>query len=721
MRMRLLTALIAGSTFATGAYASGDDSCYPRWSMLKENLSICSSLAFLSPGNDSQVNLRLLLADKGVLALNPQPLNATDLEQGYGPVPFAASRLNPVPAPVDAAQTTAPDPLAAPLERLRLTRPDTTAGAAFLSGEGSRCRSNDQDSAALFINQVLESAGLTDAERESLADTRLQMLDACSWEPGELERLIPGALASPTAQAFTIYLYAAGDFYSGRFAEASKRFASLANSNQPWLQQTAAYMSARTALNHVQETAFNEYSELDRKNVDPVLLQQAEQGFEHYLATWPDGQYAVSAKGLLRRVHWLGGNFDQLAGDFAGQLAQRDERQRNLSLDELINEVDLKLLMVSSAPLQDPMLMAISDLMRMRDHAATPLTQADLQAQSAVFAGQPDLHEYLLAAHALYVQNDPEQALKHLPEAPAANERLDYLGLSRQILRGLALEGRQDWKGAQQTWLSILPQAQAPLQREQLELALAMSFERDEQLARVFAADSPIQSRQVRNILLSHVGDAELLRQQASNGLDASERNLALFVLLYKDLIRGRYADFAEDLKRLPSPLPDEKLGYGLGYVYDAGPSLALFQWQGDKSESGYTCPTIVETAATLQANASNAHALNCLGEFILRNRLDGMPLDQRRDAETLGGSAPGFSGAVFSRLDGYRQVIADPKTVGDHKAYALFRAINCYAPAGYNSCGGQEVEPSVRKGWFRQLKSTYATTQWGKTLQYYW
>ena len=721
MRMRLLTALIASSAFATGAYASGDDSCYPRWSMLKEDLSICSSLAFLSPGNDSQVNLRLLLADKGTLALKPQPLNATDLEQGYGPVPFAASRLQPAAMPADPAAAERPAPLAAPLQRLGLSVPQETAGANLLHGEGSRCRSNDQDSAALFINQLLDSTDIADSERKALAESRLQILGACSWTPEQQASLIPAQLSSPTAQAFATYLRAATDFYSSRFTEAAPGFASLADSNQPWLQQTAAYMSARTALNHVQETAFNEYSELDPARVDKTLLQQAEQGFNRYLGTWPDGAYATSAKGLLRRVHWLGGNYSALADDYAWQLAQRDDQRRNLSLDELVNEADIKLLMHSTGPLQDPMLMAVRDLMNMRQEAAAPLSLADLQAQRGAFADHPDLYEYLLAAHALYRQDDPGQALQHLPEAPASGERLDYLGLSRHILRGLALEARQDWKGAQSLWLSLLPQAQAPLQREQLELALAMSFERDEQLARVFASDSPIQSRQVRNILLSHVADADLLRQQASQGLDDSERNLALFVLLYKDLMRGRYADFAEDFKRLPTPLPEEKLGYALGYTYIAGPSLALFQWQGDKAESGYTCPAIAQTAAALQANGKDPRALNCLGEFILRNRLDGMPLDLRRDADTLGGSAPGFSGTVFSRLDGYRQVIANPKAAADDKAYALFRAINCYASAGYNGCGGQDVEPAVRKAWFRQLKSTYATTQWGKTLKYYW
>ena len=82
---------------------------------------------------------------------------------------------------------------------------------------------------------------------------------------------------------------------------------------------------------------------------------------------------------------------------------------------------------------------------------------------------------------------------------------------------------------------------------------------------------------------------------------------------------------------------------------------------------------------------------------------------------------ASDFKGETFSRLDGYKQVIANAKAPKTDKAYALFRAINCYAPAGYNSCGGEDVAPAVRKGWFRQLKSGYADTQWGKSLQYYW
>ena len=46
-------------------------------------------------------------------------------------------------------------------------------------------------------------------------------------------------------------------------------------------------------------------------------------------------------------------------------------------------------------------------------------------------------------------------------------------------------------------------------------------------------------------------------------------------------------------------------------------------------------------------------------------------------------------------------------------KAYALYRAINCYAPSGNNSCGGSDVDKSVRKAWFQRLKGDYAKSSW--------
>lgn len=171
----------------------------------------------------------------------------------------------------------------------------------------------------------------------------------------------------------------------------------------------------------------------------------------------------------------------------------------------------------------------------------------------------------------------------------------------------------------------------------------------------------------------------------------------------------------------LPDQPAEKLLTTSIGYRYGNGYSLALFRWKGDQAESGYVCPTIIESAAALQADPKNPEGLNCLGEFILRNGLDGMPLDRQPDPDELGGSPTAFEGEVFSRLDGYREVIGNSKAARNDKAYALYRAVNCFAPAGYNSCGAQDIDQDQRKRWFRKLKTRYADTSWAKDLKYYW
>lgn len=714
----LALALLAGIT--QQAQASSDDSCYPDWRVSRDSLDSCSNLPFLSPGNDSRVNLRLLLADKKAEPLTPNALSEDDLSQGFGLVPFPVYRLAPIPATNDEPDNKPDDSRTAELDALLkplgIQRDEyKTAGEAFLTGEGSRCRSNDDDSATAFSSQVIK-ADMPAAERELLVKARLQLLKACSWEGQVVDAQ---QIQSHDGQLFRTYLQAAADFYSGRFGDAERGFAAASTSQVPWLKETALYMTARTSLNQAQAEAFDEYGMPQLEHVDKSALSDAEEGFLGYLKTYPQGDYLASARGLLRRVYWLAGDNTKLAEAFGWAMTEATDAQRNVSLDDLVEEADLKLLMVNSETVTTPMIQFVSDLMVMRGGNQPALSRADLEKQKTAFAGAPQLYDYLLAVSALYTEHQPDAALKQLPQSVPSS--LNYFAFSQQTLRALALEAKQDWKGAEALWLQLLPLAKLPLQRDQLELALALNYERSGQLAKVFAADSPISAKPVRYILLRNVAGPELLRQQIAGASDPLERQTAQFVLLYKDLLRGQYATFADDLKQLPAAAPDDKLGTSLGYVYSASQTLKLFQWNGDKAESGYACPSITQIAATLQADAKNPQGLNCLGEFILRNGLDGMPLEQARAAGSLGSSASDFKGETFSRLDGYKQVIGNAKAPKNDKAYALFRAINCYGPSGYNSCGGVDVQPAVRKAWFRQLKTSYADTQWGKSLQYYW
>ncbi len=732
MRIGLLPSLTLalGTLFAALAQASSDDICSPTWKLYANQLDSCSNLPFLSPGNDSRVNLRLLLADQGSLPLTPRPLIQDELGMGYGPVPFMHYRLHPAQPELDPATGNPPKPGPSPateqldslLQAVGLRRANQkTAGDGFLSGEGSRCRSNSDASALAFVEQ-LNQAQLSPEERQALAEARVQLLASCDWNASEMSKLLPGNLNSPAAKAFARYLQAAADFYSGRFSEAGNGFAALKDNPQPWLAETAAYMSPRTLLNLAQQNAFDEWSMVNLEHVDKAVLQQAGAGFEAYLKTYPQGRYAVSAKGLIRRVHWLKGDTQALADDYAEQLTQAPGTPRNMPLDDLVEEVDYKLLSLPEDHFKAPLLLAVKDLMRMRDAPSAPLTRDALQQQKALFASQPALFDYLQAAFSLYVEQQPAAALKQLPSQLPT--QLDYLSFSQQTLRGLALQAQQDWKGAEALWLQLLPLAQQPLQREQLELALAYTYERSGQLAKVFAADSPIKTAQVRAILLRQVASPKLLRQQAQQADSPAERNAARFILLYKDLTRGQYAAFGQDYEQLPPSLPDDSLGASLGYIYLDTPPLRDFHWNGPQPEEqqpDYRCPSLVETAALLERDPKAPAGLLCLGEFMRLNNFDQMPLDTPPNAQSLGGTQDTFPGKPFSRLDGYQVVINNPKASRDERAYALYRAIYCYASSGNNRCGGAGVEPAVRKAWFRQLKGKLGDTQWGQSLRYYW
>ncbi|WP_026868455.1 tetratricopeptide repeat protein [Inquilinus limosus] len=730
--------LLLGGAGIQPAQASGDFGCSVVWSLKQDGLDGCNNLPFLSPANDSRVNLRLLMADRGLQPLPDGPPSPYDREMGYGLVPFPLDRLlGPEEEAVPAGAPGGSDGDAAVVETPAAADPDAAALAdlsrqiglppeaakppaadntnLFASGEGSRCASNDDATARAFLQQLVGSTALSDGERRSLAQARLAMLGSCGGNHG----LVPADVQSPLGRQFADYLRGAVAFYNGDFPQASEAFKALEGSEQPWLQETARYMAARTLLNQAQQNAFDEMGYPKLENVDRTVLAESEKAFEAYLQAYPNGLYAVSAQGLLRRIYWLGDDPTRLAAAYAGLLGQSPAEPD--ALDALVQETDNKLLVSGrSADVTDPTLLAVMDLMAMRDKGVDvagdggPIIGLDtLEQQKPRFADRPDLHAYLVAAYHFYVAQSPDETLKSLPDTVPAGP-MSTLEFSRQTLRGFALEAKGDWAGAQALWLQLIPPA-TPLQRAQLELALAMNHERSGHLAAVFDAGSPIKSPEIRRILLRNLAGPALLRQQAKAvDVTEEERDTALFTLLYKDLMRGHYRDFGADLALLPDPLPEKP-----SVPWDQ--SLSLFRWDGASAESDYACPSIREIAATLQRDADSPQGLNCLGEFILRNGLDSYALDSQPGAEQLGGTATQFPGKVYSRLDGYMKVMADGKAGRNDRAYALYRAINCFAPSQNNGCGPQDIPQGQRKQWFQTLKSRYANTVWAKTLKYYW
>ncbi len=711
-------ALLAGLSSPT-AQASSDMTCTPSWKLISDQLSGCNNLAFLSPGNDSRVNLQLLLDDAGHLKLTREPLALEGYEYGYGLVPFSLGMLDSSRARSEAAeadeQSVDPDVayLTQALQRLGVdSEADAFAVHQFAEGEGNRCRSNDLQAMRGFVDALSATPALAASEAQALARSRRSLLSLCGEGDPQAQDILPQAeqLRSPAAQAFGNYLRGADAFYRGDFDQARERFAELAHSEQPWLSETAQYLLGRVALNRAQLNAFDEYGFFSPEQVDKISLDASAKAFEQYLENYPQGLYSDSARGLQRRVYWLAGDTRHFAEAFARQF-ERGAQQ--VDMPALIEELDGKLL-PSLAPdaIDDPLLLAMVDLIQLRDPGSNSeprLSLEQLQAQQPRFASQPGLHAYLVAAWHFYRGGDAQQTLAALPDAGAGP--LNALAFSQETLRGLALEARGETSAALQHWQALLARSEDPLQQAQLQLALALSYERIGELDKVFAADSPITTAPIRERLLTHGAGPELLRQQAGDKqIPASERATALYTLLYRDLDYGRYTDFLGDYVQFPytSTQPAQRL------------DPSLFAWNGG-NDAGYACPSLVKIAERLAADAQDAQGMLCLGDFIRVHGLDDHWLNRPPAAGELGSVPSQFQGASFSRLAGYQMLLAAPQVSREDKAYALFRAINCYAPSGYNSCDRQDIAKDQRKQWFQTLKRSYADTQWAQRLKYYW
>jgi hypothetical protein len=66
-------------------------------------------------------------------------------------------------------------------------------------------------------------------------------------------------------------------------------------------------------------------------------------------------------------------------------------------------------------------------------------------------------------------------------------------------------------------------------------------------------------------------------------------------------------------------------------------------------------------------------------------------------------------------------KVIANHQADRDARAYALYRAVNCFASSGNNGCGPQDIPQNTRKQWFRTLHKEYPNSVWAKSSKYYW
>lgn len=723
---KLIVAAVVSTIAGTSQFAqASSDETGCSWS----DYCAMGGVPYLAADNDTRVNLLMLAA-----GLRKLPVALSSLPQDISRSRGYTFGVFPGEAATETDQATAPAQTAVlqdnPLNIQALSLGIKPSGLTGVSTENEgRWVSNNPDSLSQFFQALLADQQLDQAERDLLALRRAKIYRG-EAQPEQFLPLMANYAAGSHAAAFRDYLTSAEQFYQGQFADADTGFQRLKESDQPWVAETAAYMLFRVALNQITENATDQYGMFDPQRANKEAGALALQRAQAYLAAYPKGEYVDSVQGLQRRVNWYLSDWPRLAQLYESEITAATDIN---TLGAMIDEGDQILLsrnipydsaeppFVSSA--DAPLLTFTQTMKWLRkynlDNQSMPkVTDEMLQGYKPMFvaANQLPLWEYMHNAWLFYQQKDYAAVTAAIQPAAqlAAN---DLIAFSQQVLYGDALVMQENWQAAEAHWRHLLGMKLAPYQQQYLQLMLATALVQENKTAAIFAPDSPINNLRYRSVVLKSLANKALLQQQAVGAPNDEEKTIALHTLLFKDLMVGDYQGFIDDsqLKKNIKQTPDPQV---FGDV-----ALSVFDWDGSRTEPGYFCASLDANVAVLAKNKTDAHAMNCVAEF-LRTTF----ADISTEAE-MGGNEQldDLAGVELSkdkahgRLKYYQQVIADPKAEPEDKTYALYRAVMCFSPSGYNSCDRQEISQKTRQRWFNLLKSQYKGNQWEQKLKYYW
>lgn len=719
----LFYSFIFNNCFILLASASNDTSyCNFSLSLTNKNNDICSNLPFLSPYNDSRTNLVLLIDNPNIQRSilrslsspqNKAPYLTDDIRKNVARIPFEFTIYD---AYLDEVEYT---------NQLKINKikkqidEKTKHLILHVMKNESLLNNNDflSSPALSFIEQISKTHGLNKQERKDLFSARYLLFDNPT---AEISSFINNN-ASFTAQHFINYLQGISHFYKKDYDKALKYFTEASTASQPWVKETALYMIARTLLNKGQNSAFNHWYEIDLNKVNQPAITQSYYAFTNYLKKYPAGNYAHSAHALLRRTYWLNGNRFALTKSYE-TLLNKINSVNNYA--DLILEIDNKIYFnkqFKSAYYlsKTPKLLAVYDLLRMRTNQ---LSEESLINHEKLFKNYPTLYILLQATYYTYNAPNPEKVLLLSEQIKNTHHSNASIEFSIQVLRAIALENTGQWLAAENLWKNLNSTATYPYQSALVELGLALNYEKTNRINSIFDKDSFIKTPQLRYILLRKNANREQLKQLLfSEGLNVTEKSSTLYLILYKDLLSQHYDDFLEDTNLLTSnqldTAPIENISLN-GKAY-----LTLFS-EPIPSHPEYPCPSPIILANILKLNPKEARSLNCLAEFRQFYKLpyNHYMLPLPIDMNELGTNNPtAFGQYLYSPLKGYQLVIDDKNASEEDKAYALYKAIRCFASTGYNQCDKQIIPQTKRKEWFQQLHTKYAKTTWAKQQSIYW
>ena len=602
----LAFALCTLLTAAPQAFASFDmEDC--KWS---DDSCLLKGTPTFNPENDSRDNLLRLLSQEKSFALPVQSMPADitrsrDFYFAYHPQ-WDEATSQPAAAPASAADS----PLSRQMAELNISADEINVNDAELE---NRHVSNNTESVSAFFAALLADSTLTAEQRQALAQARTGLLSGATRE--QIESSLATLPADSPAQSYKNYLAAAASFYAGDYASAERDFTQLAKSERPWLAETAQYMLMRAALNKSSQNSVGEYGDFDIAKINREDATQAQMQAQAYLQRYPQGLYADSARGMLRRINWYLQAWPQLAGLYEQTLQQsadaRQLREIVIEYDNVYGMAFYEQSVVEAFP--DAPLVSYIELLRalrLDNNSKPTLTQAQLDASKPVFEQSQKLPLWRDLQLNLWLATENYAAIIQAVTPAQKLAIHDTLAFSEQVLYGEALMGQKNWSAARDFWLQLLKLSQDNEQQQYVQAKLAATLVYSGDVAAVFAPESAVTNLRFRSQILKTQASPELLRQQAVHGPNNEERTIALHTLLVRDLTENRFGDWLND-RKLTSAITPPVIGDAFDDV-----NLSIFDWNGDAAQAGYTCRSLNETVTVLSKKADDAHALNCLGEF---------------------------------------------------------------------------------------------------------
>jgi hypothetical protein len=675
--------------------------------------------AVLNPYNDSRVNLLLAMT---------RPASNQAVENRHA-LSWDAT-ANPIQSPfyIEAIQVPA-----SPAE-------DTTSRALYNQFiDLLRYVGFDEHHASVaHINKDYQPPSLSHLAYRALALQEIVQADAALNEVDRKQILkyllqLDNSPEQNRTKDYLRYIDAANAFYADDYSTAEQLFSALATASTAWVKEAALYNLIRVAIRKAQRQSGDSYGFFDLARVDQTQANKILPAIQQYVQAFPQGRFVDSATQLKRRAYWLSHDNKNLLQSYVEAINAIRNNNDFLAAAQLAVEIDTKYLFAASsekadvdklpAPLahiewDNAVLATAQILVRLRKPAADdtqtpyhPVTLDAIKSHENHFTQQnaTSLYQYVLTAYDFFKDEKFDVVVQATENWQATIAHADYASFSRAALRAAALEKLQRWQEAAALLKELRALAPSPLLKDHFELAQAQNLEASGNSKKIFEPDSIIQSSVLRKRILRAAANTHLLEyvlDQKHTALE--EKSVALAALLNKELLSKQYKALLEHQQKY-APLKLDNID-----------GLDVLRNETISSDDNFHCPKWSKVLADLSGTKPPPRALLCLGER-LRNLEDGSINPREPYKYQLGNTNDGFDIKRLTRLSLYLAIIGNTAAQGEDEAFALRRALYCFATSGYNHCGEEEIPVEQRKAWFTKLKSKYKSSPWSIKQKYFW